>query len=149
VRFAVHVDGFQRKYTKNLPIFIKDDILSPRSIDAMTTLSSPASCKDPRNPLVGSAKGWQVNKEFNNWFKPGGMPGTTAYLLRTETGVCVAVLANSWQRGRDPAMIGSIEAIVDTILKLVREWPTHDLFSLYDDPWPSAAAKLRASQLKR
>jgi CubicO group peptidase (beta-lactamase class C family) len=126
VRFSVRVDGFRKPSLFGL----RDDILSSESIRAMTTPS-------PVSAALNFAKGWQVNTATNNWWKPGGMPGTTAYLLRTSTGLCWAILANSWQRFPNKDIVDAIEAMITGISGAVTVWPTHDLFSLYDDPWPS------------
>jgi hypothetical protein len=73
VRFVMHVDGFS--YTTN--------ILRPGSIEKMTTPSSV-------HPHY--ARGWGIIG--GNWWHNGALPGTTALVVRTHNGFCVAALGN-------------------------------------------------------
>lgn len=75
--FAAHVSGFDY-----LP-----SILNPATIRTMTTPSAA-------NPRY--AHGWSVLK--GNWRHDGLLPGTTATLVRTQSGYCWAALTNSSNR---------------------------------------------------
>lgn len=92
VRFAMHVDGFDRHR----------NILQPETIRKMTTST------------IGNrhyARGWNVN-EKGHWWHGGDLAGTTAILVRTSSRFCWAALTNT---RRD----GSSEAIDDMMWHLV------------------------------
>lgn len=84
VRFAMHVDGFTT--TPN--------ILAQPTIAAMTKGTAA-------NP--GYASGWNVNAS-PNWWHNGSLPGTSALLVRTASGLCWAALANTRTAGLDLAL---------------------------------------------
>jgi CubicO group peptidase (beta-lactamase class C family) len=96
VQFAMHVDGFS--YTSN--------ILSRQSIEVMTT-----PCSVTSSPHY--AKGWYVNA-VPDWWHPGGLPGSSAILVRTETGMCWAALTNTAAAG--------LAALMREIAMAVPEW---------------------------
>lgn len=100
VRFAMHVDGFT--YTPN--------ILSKEIIDTMTT---PCMV----SPIPHYARGWFVN-DIPNWWHFGELPGSMTELLRTASGLCCCVLANTHTEGIGPGM-GKL--LID-ILNAVPEW---------------------------
>lgn len=117
VRFAVHVDGFTTK----------PDILNADSIKTMTK---------PTTANPSYAKGWfvYIDRDENNWFHDGSLPGTSSLLFRASNGFCWAALANTRlynsNINRDLR-----EDVMWHIITTVSSWPTHDLFPLYDDPW--------------
>ena len=86
VNFVMHVDGFDDARS----------LLLPRTIQAMTS-TVPAS--------AGSryASGWAVNGA-PNWWHIGSLPGTTAIVVRTASGLCWAALANARSPGSDRAI---------------------------------------------
>jgi CubicO group peptidase (beta-lactamase class C family) len=94
VRFAMHVDG--RSDTPN--------ILQPAAIKTMTTPSAV-------NPRY--AKGWIISG--HNWWHNGGLPGTSAVMVRTQSGFCWAALANSRRGNPD-----SVAALDRTVWQMVR-----------------------------
>jgi CubicO group peptidase (beta-lactamase class C family) len=75
VRFAMHVDGFDRSR----------NILSPETIRKMAT-STAANGR--------YARGWNVN-EKGHWWHGGDLAGTTAVLVRTSSRFCWAGLTNT------------------------------------------------------
>jgi CubicO group peptidase (beta-lactamase class C family) len=95
VRFALHVDGFD-----TVP-----DILGGDAIRTMATASSA-------NP--GYASGWNVNQAGNGWHV-GSLPGTTALLVRTASGLCWAALANTRSVGIDLALDGVMWEMASTV----------------------------------
>ncbi|MEO6788102.1 MAG: serine hydrolase domain-containing protein [Chthoniobacteraceae bacterium] len=98
VRFAMRVDGFP-----NPP-----DILRAESIRTMTT---------PTAASGSYACGWQVNKA-PNWWHNGSLPGTSALIVRTASGLCWAALANIRIEG-----IGlALDQMIWKIAKSVPEW---------------------------
>jgi CubicO group peptidase (beta-lactamase class C family) len=77
-RFATRVDGFP----------VPRDILSPGSIEAMTT---PGAL----NRSYG--RGWHLDGK-GTWWHDGSLPGTLSILVRTAGGLCWAALANTRRR---------------------------------------------------
>ena len=98
VQFAMHVDGF--KTTPN--------ILSPNAIKTMVTPSAANS---------NYACGWCVNKA-PNWWHDGSLPGTTAIMVRTASGLCWAACANTRTSGINLA----IDLIMWEMAKAVPSW---------------------------
>ncbi len=99
VRLATHVDGFA-----NTP-----DILQPATIETMTT-PSPVN----RN----YAKGWSTNGR--NWWHTGSLPGTSAIMVRTASGLCWAGLANS--RRKDPESVAGLDRLMWQMVRAVKSW---------------------------
>ena len=97
VRFAMHVDG-----ASNTP-----NILRPATISTMTT---PTAI----NPKY--AKGWIVNAR--GWWHNGSLPGTSAVMVSTRTGLCWAALANT--RRRDPNSVGGLNRVAGQMVQAVR-----------------------------
>jgi CubicO group peptidase (beta-lactamase class C family) len=122
VRFAVHVDGFATK----------PDILSSNSINTMTT---PTTARIIGGKAPGYAKGWEVyiDSDENNKFHNGSLPGTISLLVISSNGLCWAAIANTWQRNSN--MGSDLDQNMWQIINTVTQWPAHDLFPLYDDPW--------------
>lgn len=101
VRFAIRVDGTSPPA----------DILSSKSIRKMTARSLPNK---------NYAFGWAVNKG-NNWWHNGSLPGTSSILVRTNTGMCWAVLVNT--RHSAKSFMKDLDALTWTIVNGVRDWP--------------------------
>lgn len=97
VRFAMHVDG-----ASNSP-----NILRPETIGTMTTPSAI-------NPKY--AKGWIVGPR--GWWHNGSLPGTSAILASTRTGLCWAALANT--RRRDPNSVGGLNRVAGQMVQAAR-----------------------------
>jgi CubicO group peptidase (beta-lactamase class C family) len=97
VRFAMHVDG-----ASNTP-----NILRPETISTMTT---PTAI----NPNY--AKGWIVNAR--GWWHNGSLPGTSAVMVSTRTGLCWAALANT--RRRDPNSVGGLNRVAGQMVQAAR-----------------------------
>lgn len=105
-RFLVHVDGFP----------VKQDILRPETIRAMTTASNANS---------GYAKGWCVNK-YNNWWHMGSLPGTTTVMARTSGRFCWAALTNT--RKNNSTLDADLDQLMWNMVSQIHTWPTNDLF---------------------
>lgn len=99
VQFAMHVDGFS--YTPS--------ILKESSIRSMTE-RCPVSSKPPY------AKGWAVAN--NRWWHEGGLPGTSAVLVRSGKGMCWAGLANT----RTPGIDFALDRLMWALVASVGEW---------------------------
>jgi len=131
VRFAVNVDNFPQP----------TDILSAASIATMTTPTT-ARTVDGSDPRY--AKGWFLEAttvKQDNWYHNGSLPGTLSFLLRSYNGFCWAALMNTRVQNSNSQMVKDLEKNVMWPLlqdaKVVSQWPTHDLFPTYDDPWKS------------
>jgi CubicO group peptidase (beta-lactamase class C family) len=98
VQFAMRVDGFP-----NPP-----DILRADTVRTMTT---------PTAASGNYACGWLVNK-VPNWWHNGSLPGTTALMVRTASGLCWAALANIRAEGIDIGM----DQMMWKIAKAVPSW---------------------------
>ncbi len=100
VNFVMHVDGFD-----DTP-----SLLMPATIRTMTS-TVPAS--------VGAryASGWVVNGA-PNWWHVGSLPGTTALIVRTASGLCWAALGNARSPGSDAA----IDRMMWSLAKAVPAW---------------------------
>jgi CubicO group peptidase (beta-lactamase class C family) len=98
VRFAVHVDGGDSPR----------DVLSKASLKTMTT---------PTSASPDYASGWSVNRGQNYWHA-GSLPGTSAMLVRTASGLCWAALANS----RTQSSLGAMDEMMWKIARAVRAW---------------------------
>lgn len=84
VRFATHVDGFDRSR----------NILKPETIRRMAT---------PGDVNPGYARGWNVNTN-GHWWHGGDLAGTTAIMVRTSTRFCWAALTNTRREGAMAAL---------------------------------------------
>jgi len=93
VDFAAHVDGFSQ------------NTLQPKTIAIMTT---------PSRVHPRYARGWGVIGE--DWWHDGGLPGTTSIITRTDSGLCLAALANSNQRNSNAGM----DRMARNMLRLVK-----------------------------
>lgn len=102
VRLALDVDGFS--YVPN--------ILEKQTIEVMTTV-----CEVSASPRY--AKGWYVNAA-PDWWHSGGLPGASAVLYRTSTGLCWAALANT---GEAAVLHGkNMDAMMWDMAAVVPEW---------------------------
>ena len=105
VRLLVHVDGFPTKA----------DILQAATVKTMFTSSSVNK---------GYAKGWAVNT--NNSWHNGSLPGEQAFLVRTGSGLCWAVLVNT--RSKQEGFGGDLDKLMWNIVGKITVWPSFDLF---------------------
>ena len=69
----------------------------------MKPLPSTAAHTAPVEASGNYACGWAVN-QAPNWWHAGSLPGTTALIVRTASGMCWAALANMRSPGMDQAM---------------------------------------------
>ncbi len=100
VKFVTHVDGFD-----DTP-----SLLAARTIQTMTsTVSASAGAR--------YASGWAVNS-VPNWWHIGSLPGTTAIVVRTASGMCWAALANA----RNPGSDGAIDRLMWSLARTVPAW---------------------------
>jgi CubicO group peptidase (beta-lactamase class C family) len=106
VQFLNHVDGFS-----DTP-----SLLKPETIQIMTT---PSPVSSPNSPSR-YARGWQVrNNGQGNWWHNGSLPGTTAIMVRTATGLCWAALTNTRTEPSD-----EIDSALDMMMwNMVRQVP--------------------------
>jgi CubicO group peptidase (beta-lactamase class C family) len=98
VRFAMHVDGFDRYR----------NILLLETIRKMTTSTSANR---------HYARGWNVN-EKGHWWHGGDLAGTTAILVRTSSRFCWAALTNTRRDGSSEA----IDDMMWDVLSKVSAW---------------------------
>jgi len=101
VMFLNHVDGFN--FTPSL--------LKPETIKLMTT---------PSSATLNYARGWAVNS-VPNWWHNGSLPGTTTIMVRTASGFCWAVLANTRRAGQ-PDMGLALDNMVWDMVRKVAAW---------------------------
>ncbi len=104
VRFAMHVSGFVQP----------PNILTPSTIKTMTTPTA-------LNPHY--AHGWSVLK--GNWRHDGLLPGTTATLVRTQSGYCWAALTNSSTRNGNQGLDNMVWEMVRSIEHWAPGEPPH------------------------
>jgi CubicO group peptidase (beta-lactamase class C family) len=105
VRLLVRVDGFPEA----------PDLLAPATLRAMTT---------PTKAGPGYARGWSVNAA-NNWWHGGSLPGTSTLAVRTASGLCWAVLANTRRRdhGTPPKnTAAALDRMMWRVARSVPEW---------------------------
>lgn len=105
VNFLMRVDGFDTP----------PDLLRPETLKAMTT---------PTAANAGYASGWAVNK-VPNWWHGGSLPGTSTLAVRTASGLCWAVFANTRRRNReDPAKDTSpaLDRLMWRMARSIPEW---------------------------
>lgn len=95
VRILVRVDGFPGA----------PDLLAADTVRAMTA---------PGVVNPGYARGWSVNKQ-PNWWHGGSLPGTSTLAVRTQSGLCWAVLANTRRRAPDQPD-ASTSAVLDRLM---------------------------------
>ncbi len=121
-RFAMHVDGFATPR----------DILSP---DALRTMTQPSAA----HPSYG--RGWFVSRR-GDWSHDGNLPGTTALLVRSSTGLCWAALANT--RRLRSKMGDALDRLMRTVSKVLAKdgtaagagRQTRAVLSLEELTWP-------------
>ncbi|KVO60444.1 hypothetical protein WJ78_24470 [Burkholderia ubonensis] len=120
VRFVVHVDGLRQP-----------NILDANTINTMTT---PTTAREIGGDAPSYAKGWAVHRNGDGtWWHAGSLPGTTSLVVRSPQGFCWAALANTHRA--NSAMNDDLDSMMWNVRNAVSEWPDHDLFRLYDDPW--------------
>lgn len=96
-RFATYLDGPDGTW----------HLLSPATIRTMTTPSTV-------NPRY--ARGWVVDGH-GTWSHDGNLPGTTAVMVRTSSGLCWAALANTRQ------LQSKLSVALDRLLWNLSRWP--------------------------
>jgi hypothetical protein len=104
VRFAVHVNGLGPTSA----------VLNAGSVTTMTTGSSARA---------GYAKGWARN-DANTWWHDGSLPGTSAIMVRTASGLCWCGLINT----RTGDSVEELDEMMWEVTRKVTEWPAYDLF---------------------
>lgn len=98
VRFATYVDGFSEQRTL-------------LRLDTIKTMVRPSAVN------AGYAYGWAVNSRNNYWHN-GNLPGTSAILVRTQSGSCWAGLANA----RQGKSAGALDNLIWDMARTVRRW---------------------------
>lgn len=104
-RLLVRLDGFADPA----------DLLAPETLRTMTTASSA-------NP--GYACGWAVNRQ-PNWWHGGSLPGTTTLVVRTASGMCWSVLANTrFRKPSEPkkSTDAALDGLMWKLARLVPAW---------------------------
>jgi len=108
VQFLNHLGGFP-----NNPALLK-----PETVRMMTT-PAPAY---PQNSAVKYARGWNVREDGNgNWWHNGSLPGTTALMVRTSTGMCWAALANTRTEPHEQ-IDTALDQLIWNMVRLVPAW---------------------------
>ncbi|HCN31239.1 MAG TPA: penicillin-binding protein [Verrucomicrobiales bacterium] len=102
-RFLTHVDGFPAPA----------DLLKSGSLKAMTT---------PWSEGASYARGWSVNSR-PNWWHGGSLPGTSTLAVRTASGLCWAVLANTRYRDRENPVKDTAPALDRMMWRIARSVP--------------------------
>jgi N-acyl-D-amino-acid deacylase len=115
LRFATAVDG--------LPT--RPDVLSAASIGLMT--ARPAAPLWAGSP-VHYGLGWLVRPAEGNWWHDGSLPGTTAFLVRTGTGLAWVALFNARDMVPNTTFAAELDGAMWEAVRGVTAWPTHDLF---------------------
>ncbi|HVE57247.1 MAG TPA: serine hydrolase [Pyrinomonadaceae bacterium] len=120
VRLLTAADGFPSR----------PDILSAATIQTMTT---------PSATNAGYAKGWQVNSA-GTWWHSGGLPGTTSWMVRTDSQfssqLTWAVILN--KRSDASGFANAVSNLgFGNCVNSTTTFPTHDLF---DVPTQNASA---------
>jgi hypothetical protein len=97
--------------------------------------------------LFGADPGWSANQEFvvsaanptlTNWWKTGGMPGTSSEIIVHSAGYTLTGLFNGSYPGQ------SIDGLLEDVLGAITSLPavSYDLFPQYDGsytPWQNAS----------
>jgi CubicO group peptidase (beta-lactamase class C family) len=116
-RFITAVDG----------LTTRPDVLRPETIALMT--AAPAKVWDG-SPFHYAA-GWLVRPAQGNWWHDGSLPGTSALIVRTGSGLAWAVLFNARSMSAGSTFEQEVDPAVWQAVGQVTTWPTHDLFSQY------------------
>lgn len=111
IKILLSVDGFEGR----------EDILSCESIEMMTTVSNPSE----------SPFGWRGVNSKGNWWRTGTLAGTSALLMRQPDGISFAVILNS-SIYSGPRFTTEINKAMQKALNGVKEWPSMDLFNIYE-----------------
>jgi CubicO group peptidase (beta-lactamase class C family) len=112
VRFLTHVYGTAQNGV----------ILKPETVSAMTM----PSVVDPNY-----ARGWFVT-EPNRWH-PGSLPGTSAIMVYTPSGLCWAALANS--RDAQSASWRGLDKAVWNMVRKVKAWEAPTTACTHENGW--------------
>ncbi len=106
LRFVLAVDKFNTK----------PDILTPASIDTMTTPSLT-------NPNY--AKGWEVN-QYNNWWHTGSLDGSRSILVRSAGGFAWVIILNDGAEGN---FWTDFDNLIWNCIGSTTNYPTFDLLN--------------------
>lgn len=98
------------------------DIISEQSFELMTDIGTP-----PGTTPLGVAwfLGTDASGAVVKWDHGGGMPGTTAYLARLESGVIIAVISNT---ALDQSFFDDLAVGLTNAVNGISIWPATDLF---------------------
>jgi CubicO group peptidase (beta-lactamase class C family) len=108
LKFMLAIDGM------DLP----EDILQKESVETMTTPS-----KKYLDPM-----GWRgVRKGY--WYRTGTLAGTSALMVRKDSGISYVVLFNS-STWKGPMLSTDIRRMMERALNKTQEWPEYNLFDL-------------------
>ena len=116
-RFITAVDG--------LPT--RPDVLRPETIQTM--IARPPRAWDASALHYGA--GWLVRPQQGNWWHDGSLPGTSALIVRTGTGLAWAVLFNARSMVSGSTFEQEVDPAVWQAVAQVATWPSHDLFAQY------------------
>lgn len=116
-RFITAVDG----------LTTRPDVLRPETVALMT--ARPSTVWDGSAYYYGA--GWLVRPAQGNWWHDGSLPGTSALIVRTGTGLAWAVLFNARSMVPGSTFEQEVDPAVWQAVGQVTTWPTHDLFSQY------------------
>jgi len=124
VRLLTAVDGYPTR----------PDVLSQASL---TNMTSPSSTN------TGYAKGWQVHTTgfSGNWWHSGSLPGTSSFLVRTNTQFAWAFVFNETAAGN---YFSALDGLGWNCLAATSTYPTHDLFDVPETPASDLAPILRS-----
>jgi len=120
VRFTTHLDGNRAP-----------GLLKAKTIKLIESRPAPpVSAGEPAYYGLG----WMVRPkgESANWWHAGRIPGTNSLLVRTHHGMAWAAVFNSSPQGND-RLIGELDRALWKAYAEVKQWPTRDLFELYED----------------
>ena len=116
----------------------RPDVLSPQSIAAMT---ARPNLPDWQGTSYWYGLGLLVNT-FNNWWHDGSLPGTRAYVIRTQfQNLSYCVITNTRPEPEN-GFLNALDVALWDAAVATNPWPTHDLFGLYTaaEPAPTPAS---------
>ena len=116
-KFITAVDG----------LATRPDLLRPETVDLMT--ARPPAVWD--GSAFHYAAGWLVRPQQGNWWHDGSLPGTSALIVRTGTGLAWAVLFNARSMVAGSTFEQEVDPAVWQAVAQVATWPGHDLFAQY------------------
>jgi N-acyl-D-amino-acid deacylase len=116
-KFIAAVDG----------LATRPDLLRPETVALMT--ARPPAVWD--GSAFHYAAGWLVRPQQGNWWHDGSLPGTSALIVRTGTGLAWAVLFNARSMVAGSTFEQEVDPAVWQAVAQVATWPAHDLFSQF------------------